>query len=214
MIRRLLLAVILVVPSLAVASDWEYVGKKDGVATWSQAIEGSKLLGFRGVGEVDVHVSRMVAAMLDPQHTTEWVDLLAEQRILHDDGETQVIYQRYAMNWPVADRDMVLHRTVRTIPEKNLTTIHLKSTTHPDAPLRPGVVRADVMKTYLAFTALPGGRTNVEVQAFTDPKGMVPQWLVNLVQKTWARNSINALTKIARRPHVKPFEPAQSWQPE
>lgn len=214
MIRRAFLAVILLLPSLSWAGDWTLVSKRDGVATFSQQLDDSRLLGFRGVGVVDVHVSRMVAAMLDPSQTVEWVDLLAEERVIADDGEKQILYQRYGMAWPVADRDMVLERRIRTFPDQHLTTIHLKSTTHPDAPELPGIVRADVSKTYVAFKALPGGRTQVEVEAFTDPRGIVPQWLVNLVQKNWARNSILALTGIARKPHVEPFEPARDWTVE
>ena len=211
MFRTLLLAAILALPSVSWAGEWQLVGKRDGVTTWSQGVEGSKLLGFRGRGEVDVHVSRMVAAMLDSRQTTEWVDLLAEERVIHDDGEKQILWQRYDMAWPVADRDMVLERRVRTYPDRNLTTILLTSTTHPDAPEIPGIVRADVSKTWVAFQALPGGRTRVEVEAFADPRGVVPQWLVNLVQKNWARTSILALTQIAKKPHVEPYEPARDW---
>ena len=156
-------------------------------------------------------VFNLVGAMLDPKQTTEWVDLLSEQRVVADDGVRQVIYQRYGMSWPVADRDMVLERTVRTFPEKGLTTIHLRSVTHPDAPEVPGVVRAEVDKTYLAFQALPGGRTQVEVEAFTDPMGIVPTWLVNLVQKNWARNSITALAGVARKGQSADFEPTKTW---
>lgn len=210
--RTLLLAAILTFAPTAFGADWSFLGSRDGVSTWSREIAGTKLLGFRGESEVDVHISRMVAAMLDPARTPEWVDLLTEHRVIEPGTlDRQVVYQRYGMAWPVADRDLVFERTVQQFPDQHRTTVTIRSTTHPMAPEVPGVVRADVTRTYFSFTALPGGRTRVEVEAFTDPKGIVPLWLVNLVQKNWARKSITALVGLARKDEIQPFEPARSW---
>ncbi len=205
-----LLALLLLAPG-ARAGGWLLVGERDGVTTWAQEVPGSALLGFRGRATVDLHVSRLVGAALDSTRAPQWVDLLAEQRILADDGTTQVLYQRYDMAWPVADRDLVLRRTVHVDPRTHRTTIALQSVRHPDAPEVPGVVRARVDHTWIAFRSLPGGRTEVEVEAFTDPRGAVPAWLVNLVQKTWARNSITALVGLARRDGVEPYPAVRDW---
>lgn len=207
MMRHALLALLLFATTAASAGDWTYIGKKDGVSTWTQEIEGTRLLGFRGEAVVDLAPATLLRTMLDAKNARDWVDLLSEHKVLETRGDDEVIYQRYAMAWPVADRDMVIKRSVRYLPETRTTAVYIESVQHPDAPEVAGVVRADVMRTWFAFTELDQGGTRVEVEAFTDPKGIVPQWLVNLVQKNWARNSINALAGLAsRRPEKKPTD--------
>lgn len=185
-------------------SDWVYLGLRDNVSTWSREVPESRLLGFRGESVVDLPASRLVPTMLDPQRAREWVDLLTEHRVLERGLEREVLYQRYDMAWPVADRDLVLLRTMRRDPSGHVTTITIESVEHPGAPPVDGVVRARVDHTWFAFTDLPNGQTRVEVEAFTDPMGIVPSWLVNLVQKTWARNSINALVSCTRGSATSP----------
>ncbi len=206
--RTLLLAAILLLSPAASASDWNFLAKKDGVSTWSQSVPGTKLLGFRGEAHLDVSATDLVSTMLSPEKVSDWVDLLSEHRVV-DGGNTQVqvIYQRYATPWPIADRDYVIERRVTQHPELGRTTVTMRSTTHPGAPEVQGVVRAYVSQSYFSFTSLPDGSTQVEVEAFTDPKGAVPMWLVNLVQKNWARNSINALARIATRERADPPSP-------
>lgn len=194
---RPVLAALLWFAGPAAASDWVYLGLKDNVETWSREIPESRLLGFRGESVVDVPSARLIPTMLDAQRAPEWVDLLSEHRVLERGVDREVLYQRYDMAWPVADRDLVLLRTTRRDPSGRTTTIAIHSIEHADAPLVDNVMRAKVDQTWFAFTDLADGRTKVEVEAFTDPMGIVPSWLVNLVQKTWARNSINALVRCA-----------------
>lgn len=197
MFRHAAAAALLLLTTSAAAGDWTLLSDKDGVSTFSQEIPGTRLLGFRGESELPLHQSALVDTMLDANKARDWVDLLAESRVLENGADTQVLYQRYDMAWPVADRDMVIRRTVQRDPEHGRVSVVIESVEHRLAPEVPGVVRADVQRTFFAFTALSPGRTRVEVEAFTDPRGIVPQWLVNLVQKTWARNSINALARLA-----------------
>ena len=63
-------------------------------------------------------------------------------------------------------------------------------------------VRAIAHKTYWRFTKVNEGQTLVEVEAYTDPMGHLPAWLVNAIQKNWPRNSILSVAERASKPDI------------
>ena len=59
--------------------------------------------------------------------------------------------------------------------------------------------------------ALPNGQTKVAVEVQTDPKGALPSWLINMIQKDWPYNSITSLTKQAQRENIVPASTTSEW---
>lgn len=80
---------------------------------------------------VNEHIGRLYTAFLNTTSTLDWVrflDVVEELPAvavhgrdagkrgpagLHGEGDGQVIFQKYDMPWPVKDREVLLHRTVR-----------------------------------------------------------------------------------------------------
>jgi hypothetical protein len=61
-------------------------------------------------------------------------------------------------------------------------------------------VRAQACGTYYKFEAFRGKtKTKLTVEVHTDPKGMLPSWLVNAIQKGWPSKTLNGLVKRARK---------------
>ena len=58
---------------------------------------------------------------------------------------------------------------------------------------------------------LDAGRTKVEVEVFTDPKGALPAWLINLIQKDWPWKTIDGLVKRSSRPDVVADPAVSGW---
>ena len=57
---------------------------------------------------------------------------------------------------------------------------------------------------YYKLTPIDGGRaTLLEIELHSDPKGSLPAWVVNLFQKSWARETINAIRKQVKKPDLK-----------
>jgi len=72
-------------------------------------------------------------------------------------------------------------------------------------------VRANAYRTYWRLEALPGGRTKAEVEVFTDPMGLLPSWLINLIQADWPSNTLIGLHKRATQGDLKPHPDAAAW---
>ena len=70
--------------------------------------------------------------------------------------------------------------------------ISIKSTKHSKAPETVGV-RAQLNQSKYLLEPLGENKTRVTVEIHTDPKGLLPAWLVNLIQKGWPVKTLNNL---------------------
>ncbi|MFI5389926.1 MAG: hypothetical protein ACHQYQ_01090, partial [Bacteriovoracales bacterium] len=74
----------------------------------------------------------------------------------------------------------------------------------PLAPKTTGV-RGELIESKYVLTPMGPSKTKLEVEIVCDPKGMIPTWLVNLIQKSWPRKTITALMKQLEKPDVASF---------
>lgn len=196
----------------AADDDWIPLETADGVRVWHKAVPGSEVLAFRGAATVDVPLARLVGVLARAGGGEDWVDRLAESRVLREIGEGRVLlYHRYDLTWPVQDRDYVLERALELDPTRKVVTATARSVEDPAVPPLECCVRALTDPTVWRFTQLAPGRTAVEVEVFTDPRGSLPPWLVNAFQRQWPKNSILNLTARARRPDAPAYPPVAGW---
>lgn len=209
----LLAAALVVLPTLALAGPgaWEHIDRQEGVEVYKKEVPGSSLVAFRGVTVIEAPLERVLWVLADNDHRTEWVDLCTESRVLERTSDTEcVIYQRYALPWYLSDRDYV-YRARATRDADGTVRLLLASCQHRDAPDTVGV-RARLIESSYVLTPINERRTRVEVEIQTDPMGMVPDWLVNLVQKSWPVKTLQGIRRQVRQSHVKahPLPPVSS----
>jgi hypothetical protein len=64
-------------------------------------------------------------------------------------------------------------------------------------------VRGVVHRNRVTMVAAQGGKaTQIDAEAHVDPKGSIPGWIVNIVQKTFPHKSIRGLLKQVAKPDV------------
>lgn len=196
----------------AAAQGWEPVSEADGVRVWSRPVGDSAVLGFRGEATLEVPIGRLVGVLLDTRRSSDWVDRLVEARRLRElENGASVLYNRYALSWPLRDRDYVLKRVLVIDPEARVVTATYRSVEDPTQPEQDCCIRAVTDPTLWRFSQLRPGRTRVEVEVSTDPKGSIPLWLANAVQRGWPRNSILRLAARAGEPDAAVHPLLAQW---
>jgi hypothetical protein len=206
------LLVLLTLPQDASAGEWETIYTKKDIEVARKEIEDSPLMAFRGEGVVDVHISLLVSVLKDSKLGPEWVDLQSESSTIESISEDdRVIYNRYDLTWPVSDRDYVMRQITTYDEVSKVITVGYESTEHADRPENDCCVRAQAIRTFWRFQALPEGKTKVEVEVLTDPKGSLPAWLVNMIQRGWPYNSITGLSLRASKGDVEKHPKSASW---
>ena len=134
----------------------------------------------------------------------EWVDRMSDSKILKTVSKYEyVVYQAFELPILVSDRDFVYRGTV-TRNAKGQVVMSMTSCKWKSAPETVGV-RARIMNSRYVLTPKGKGKTTVEVEIHTDPKGMIPTWLVNQLQKSWPVSTLSGVRVQAKRKDVKPF---------
>ncbi len=188
----------------AQAAGWEDEGDNDGVRVYSKEVEGSDVLAFKGVIVTDVHIGKLMSAFLDENQRSKWVDLYGAHKTLIKTDDSQTYWIHFKLPFPATDRDYVLKSDATFQEDKKIILVKIKSVTHPSAPENDCCVRAKAFGTYYKFEALDGGKTRITVEVHTDPMGLLPDVLINLIQEDWPSKTLNGLIKQARTQSTHP----------
>ena len=191
---------ILTAPLRALAGSWEEISNSHGIRVLRKEMPGTPLYAFRGTAMVDAPMEKVMWVLADEQHRKEWVDRLEKSIVLESHGPyDSVLYQHFKAPAIVSDRDFVYRARAHSLAN-GTAVLKIASVKHPKAPPTVGV-RAELKET--SYILKPHGeKTLVEVNIQTDPKGALPNWLVNMITKTWPRNTLTALRKQVRKPFV------------
>jgi hypothetical protein len=188
-------------------AKWEMISEKDGLKVYRKEIPGSPLVAFKGVKVMPVPITKVVQVILDEdtEKKKQWIDMIKDFRIIEKGTYRAVTYSAYDLPWPLTDRDYVMQSHLKIDNEANQIVIDLKSVEHPKAPKTIGV-RAELVHSLYKLVPRPGRTTEVTVEIQTDPKGDLPKWLVNLIQKGWPANTLTKMEAQAMRPDTKENE--------
>lgn len=199
---RLLIFLTTLLFSPGVAMGWESLGDRDGVQTYRQSVSDSDLYSFRGVTTVAAPIGKVFDVIVDRERRLEWVDRLIENRELSMAHEyDQVIYQIFDLPWPLNDRDYV-YRAKAYQPAPGEVVVQMKSLDSPLAPPTAGVRAVLDYSTY-RLRKISDQATEVEVEIHTDPKGHLPAFIVNLIQKSWPRKTLEGIKAQVQKPFIK-----------
>jgi len=196
--------------SLALADSvkWISLGVKDGAQTYEAAIPGTALFAFKGTKTMNIPITKLAGVLLDERAEVRknWVDLCNNFVILEKYSPYHAVtYSSYDLPWPIADRDYVLDTALTINNDANEIVVDLKSVEHAKAPGTVGV-RAYLTKSLYKLVPKPNNTTEVTVEIQTDPKGELPKWLVNLIQRSWPSNTLKKLEAQALKPDTKESE--------
>jgi hypothetical protein len=186
--------------SAAPPAGWELVGVTDGVEVARQTVEGSPLFAFRGESVTDVHISVLSGLLLNDPLGPEWVDLMYLSYLVERQSPTlKIIRQGYDLPWPVGDRDYILRQEAHYDASTKTFTLNFQSVPHSKEPANDCCIRAEATRTYWKLQTLENGHTHLMVEVITDPKGLLPAWLINLIQEDWPHNTINGLINRSKK---------------
>ncbi len=183
------------------AAAWEQIDDVEGIRVFRQNVEGSPVRAFRGICTVDAPMEKIIWVLSDNDHRTEWVDRLKKSVVLERKSAYDfVLYQHFGAPPMISDRDFVYRAKAHSEPDGS-AVLNISSTQHEKAPPSPGVRG---FLEYSSYVLRPQGenKTVVEVTVLMDPKGALPKWVVNLVQKSWPKNTLSGLRTQVKKPFV------------
>lgn len=200
----LFLSAIFSFDSPAYQIDWKEIDVDPNIEVYAGSVEGLDLVAFKGIDILDHSMADIIAVLSDIEKAEQWINGMVEADIVEILGQTSRIdYNRQHLPWPLSDRDFVFKITTRVSADQRQIVFDLKSVEHDKKPVRPNIVRARLLQSYLKLIALAENKTTLEIMMLADPEGVLPIWLVNLVNRQWAPNTINGLRRYMKK-HYSP----------
>jgi len=120
----------------------------------------------------------------DIEHRYEWVPYLIISKSLSDYNHInnpRIEYSHFHAPWPASDRDFVYEIQLISTSDKQLV-YKMKSVVSELMPINKQIIRAELLETIYTLTALDNATTKVEIIFHADPKGWIPDWIVNIIQ--------------------------------
>ena len=120
------------------------------------------------------------------------------------DRLTQIGYSRFRAPWPISRRDMhIVGRGERMAADGSYLTYGASITNPPATQPSPrGVIRAYLQYYGTRITPLGDGRCRVVFVACSDPKGMLPQWIVSAAAQLQPLN-INRIVALSVKAGIR-----------
>ncbi len=192
---------ILIVSGIALANSWQKIDDDNGVQVYSKELPNSPLVAFRGETVMNAPVEKLLWVLADNTHRTAWVDRLEKSVVLESNGPYDyTVYQHFSLPFPISDRDYVYRGRAKR-GKGGSVVLEMQSVEHPQAPPTVGV-RAHLIRSRYELIPLQDGKTRVIVEVHTDPKGSIPNWLVNLIQESWPMKTLLAMQQEVGKAYV------------
>ena len=168
------------------ASPWNLESDDDGIKVFSRSYPNSSIIGFKGIGTIDVPFDQIFNTIVDTKNYNKWMPLVEGTRVLKKESKvSQIIYLHVGMPWPVKDRYFINEGKAHRQKDGSYI-VDIKSI--PWDGTSEDKVEGWTTKSYFKISPVDGGkRTAITLELNQDPKGAVPAFLVNWVQSSWPR---------------------------
>jgi hypothetical protein len=176
-IKLLCLVLFLSVPD----TSWVLKKNTDNIRIYTRKISTSDFKELQCKLTVKATLGAVVKLLTDVDGYTEWIYGCIKAISLKKDIKAQSYsYQLFDAPWPVTDRDIVAVGKTTQNAKTKVVTIKSEVVTGM-VPEVDGVVRIKKFHSTYFLIPKPNGEVEINFELGSEPGGIVPAWLVNMV---------------------------------
>jgi hypothetical protein len=188
----------------ASAPDWELVSRSEEVTLFKKEIPGSPVLAYKATAKLNAPLAKVLSVVKDTPRLPEWTYRVKEAEILEEVPPTdRIIYLHVGAPWPVKDRDAVYRNRLIYDKSKSKISLCMESVEDVRRKESPSRIRAHVFPSCFFFTTPDRGKTTeIEAELHGDPRGSIPKWIVNMIQKIAPVKTLRNLKRRVESPGI------------
>jgi hypothetical protein len=189
---------------LYAADNWKLVKNSDGVEVYTRPHKNSSLEESKGIITIDAPIDILYTILLyGPTH----------KKLMHncydsffvkpwENGHT-IHYWAFKTTWPCWNRDLLLEVRGKVDPKTgNVITTHM-SFKEPLVPIKENMIRIMNSENTMIYKKITPNRTRVTYINYTDPGGIVPKFIINILCIDLPYYSLKNLRELAKDPIYK-----------
>ena len=166
------------------ADSWRLVKEKQGIQVYTQAVQESSLIKVKTQVVIKNTIPHIQSILDNAQQRKKWIPFLNHSSVKHVFSATDKLeYSHFHAPWPTSDRDFV-YRIILTHQDNNKLIYKMKSESYSALPENNGIIRAELVESIYTLSKIDEQHTRVELIFHADPKGWLPAWIINIIQKT------------------------------
>ena len=166
------------------SANWQLVKNKQDITVYTKAVAGSDILKVKTQVIINAEINKIRKILDDAPHRKNWIPYLKSSSIAYSFSNTEKLeHSHFSAPWPASDRDFV-YRIQLIHQDESKLIYYMKSEDNPLLPVQDDMIRADLIESSYTLTALNKQQTQVELVFHADPKGWLPVWIINIIQKT------------------------------
>ena len=196
-IKTVLLGAVLILGSSlthALSDNWKKVWIKGDITIYKKEIAEHDFPVFRGQGTFRANIRDIATEIIDSTKHMEWMYHCIESRLLKKISLSEaVFYNRVEAPFPISDRDVVVHATVKMNRSGHEILIEFQAVKSTLQPIIDGVIRIPKLDGFYRLIALGPNKTQVIYQVEADIAGYIPKLLAELVAKRLPAYTLLAL---------------------
>jgi hypothetical protein len=176
-------------------AKWELLSKDDGIVVYRNNEYSEGIIPAKAIMELPHSLEEIVAVILDTKKKSEWAARVPAVKIIKKTGPYSVIeYAQLDFPWPFSDRYFIVHSTMAVSTEKNKVIFDLHSVEDAYKPEDDDYVRGHIFNGGIELEQI-GDKVKATVHLYSDPKGSIPKWVVNMFSEKTSVNFMKTLRK-------------------
>lgn len=177
-ILSIAITLLIFIPSVF-ANDWAIAKEGNGVKVYTRKATGSDIMEFKSITTVKADMKSLEAIMDNVVGYKNWQANIETIKILKlMNANEKYVYYTTDVPWPITSRDMVLNikKTIST----NGVVLYSVSCFPNYIEEKEDYIRMKDAKGYWQFTPQGNGKIEVIYQFYGDPRGSLPDWVINM----------------------------------
>ena len=164
-------------------TNWKLIKDENGIKVYIFKTKDSDIVKAKTQTIIKAPISQVRATLDDIKHRHEWIPFLIKSTALSQyKNNKRIEYSHFYGPWPASDRDFVYQ--IELISESDQQLVYKMHSI--DSDLKPedvNKIRADLYESIYSLTALDSETTSVELVFHANPKGWLPNWIINIIQR-------------------------------
>ena len=184
-------------------AKWEQLGAKKGIKLARKQLPASRLFAVRGEMVMPASIDKVASVIYDETRWAEWSDTTSQaMQLSSGPGNMKTVYQAVNMPFILSDRDVIYTFGYEYVGDRLM--IIGRTLPYRNSPKTIGV-RMHLLEGRWFLKPVGENKTHLVLEILMDPKGSLPSWFVNLVQKDYPVSLLTSLARQAQRPDVRPL---------
>lgn len=196
---------ILTIPRSAFAADWQKISEDDGVTVYQKKdAEHGTGVSLRGETVIPARLDDILDTMKDNGRAHLWIPMVKTRRDLRQvSANERIEYTHISMPWPITDRYFINRAKAERLPTGQMRIFVQSVDQVEESWIDKDKVLGFLHYSEFMLTPVGSGEsTHMVIEVNSDPRGLIPKFLVNAAQKSWPRKFFSGLTRMLQEANL------------